>query len=391
MPKAILALNAGSSSLKFGLYEAASSKELRPVARGAIDLGTPPALIAKASGGSVLLEKELPGAGLEELVAELVSWIDREAGGRELAAVGHRIVHGGSRFSDPVLLTPEIIEDVEKLTPLAPLHQPRSVAPIRAMQAVRPNLSQVGCFDTAFHWTMDAAARRFALPRRFEAGGIRRYGFHGLSYEYMALRLGQVAPKLAAGRVVVAHLGNGASLCALKAGRSIDTTMGFSALDGLVMGTRCGAIDPGVLLYLLQEEGFSPAELQHLLYEESGLKGVSGISGDVRTLSESDDPRAREALELFAFRAARETAALAGTLGGLDGLVFTAGIGEHSASVRAAICTRLEWLGARIDRDANEAHAERISSDDSAIDIRVIPTDEEAVIAHHVLSAVGKL
>ena len=385
MPSVVLALNAGSSSLKFGLYEARSSKELRSIARGAVGLGDVPSLTAKAPDGKTLLARELPGGGLEDLIGELLFWAEDQTG-RKVAAVGHRIVHGGSRFSDPVLLTPDVIDEVEKLTPLAPLHQPRSVAPIHAVAAVRANLLQIGCFDTAFHRTMDAMASRYALPRRFETRGIRRYGFHGLSYEYIASRLEQMAPERAAGRIVVAHLGNGASLCALRDGRSVDTTMGFSALDGLVMGTRCGAIDPGVLLYLLQEERLSPAQLQHLLYEESGLLGVSGISSDVRVLSESDDPRAREALELFAFRAAREVAALVNTLGGLDGLVFTAGIGEHSAPIRAAICARLEWLGVKIDHYANEAHEDLISAADSAVEVRVIPADEESMLARHVIS-----
>jgi len=384
MPSAILALNAGSSSLKFGLYEAGSSGVPRSMARGAVGLGNVRSLTAKGPDGKTLLEKELPGRGLEDAIGELLRWADSWTG-QGLVAAGHRIVHGGSRFSEPVPLTPQVIDEVEKLTPLAPLHQPRSIAPIRALTALRPLLPQVGCFDTAFHGTIEATVRRY------EAMGIQSYGFHGLSYEYIASRLRQASPELAAGRVIVAHLGNGASLCALHDGNSVDTTMGFSALDGLVMGTRCGAIDPGVLLYLLQEEGFSPAELQHVLYEESGLLGVSGISSDVRTLSESRDPRAREALELFAFRAAREAAALASTMGGLDGLVFTAGIGEHSASIRSAICSRLTWLGARIDHGANETHAERISAVDSPVDVYVIPTDEEVVIARHVLSAVGKV
>jgi len=389
MPSAILALNAGSSSLKFGLFEADASGEPRSIARGTVGLGDMRSLTARAPDGAALLEKELPGSGLEDLIGELLFWIDGQLGGGKLLAAGHRIVHGGSRFSDPVLLTPQVIDDVEDLTPLAPLHQPRSIAPIRALSALRPHLPQVGCFDTAFHGTIEATVRRYALPRRYEASGIQRYGFHGLSYEYIASRLRQVSPELAAGRVIVAHLGNGASLCALRDGKSVDTTMGFSTLDGLVMGTRCGAIDPGVLLYLLQEEGLSPADLQHLLYRESGLLGVSGISGDVRVLSRSDDPRAREALDLFAFRAARETAALANTLGGLDGLVFTAGIGENSASIRAAICSRLEWLGVKFEPEANEAHAERIGREGSAVDIRVIPTDEEIVVARHAVSVLG--
>jgi acetate kinase len=267
------------------------------------------------------------------------------------------------------------------------LHQPRSLAPIRALTALRPRLLQVGCFDTAFHQTIARMVARIALPREYEAEGVRRYGFHGLSYEYIARRLREISPRLAAGRTVVAHLGNGASLCAMRDGKSVDTTMGFSALDGLVMGTRCGSIDPGVLLYLLQEKGISPDRLEHLLYEESGLLGVSGISADMRTLAASDDPRAREALELFVFRAARETAALANTLDGLECLVFTAGIGENSAPIRSAICAKLEWLGVRIAAAANEAHAELISAPDSAVTVLVIPTDEELVVARCALAA----
>lgn len=389
MTSALLALNAGSSSLKFGLYSADRAQDLRAVARGAIDLGDVRGLRIRGPNGKTLLEKDLPGTDLEALVAELLRWADEHTS-HGLTAVGHRIVHGGRRFSDPVVLTPDVIAQAEELTPLAPLHQPRCLAPIHAVAASRPELLQIGCFDTAFHRTMDRLVTSFALPRRYEAKGIRRYGFHGLSYEYIAERLRQVAPALAAGRVIVAHLGNGASLCALQAGRSVDTTMGFSALDGLVMGTRCGAIDPGVLLYLLQAEGLSPQELQHLLYNESGLLGLSGISGDVRALSESNDTHARQALELFSFRAARETAALANTLGGVDGIVFTAGIGENSASIRAAICAHLEWLGLRLDPHANEANAHRISSKGSAVDVRVIPTDEENVIAQYALSVLKK-
>jgi acetate kinase len=263
------------------------------------------------------------------------------------------------------------------------LHQPRSLAPIRTLAALRADLPQVGCFDTAFHQTIDPIVSRFALPRGYDADGIRRYGFHGLSYEYIAGRLKAMSPALAAKRTIVAHLGNGASLCAMRDGRSFDTTMGFSALDGLVMGTRCGAIDPGVLLYFVLERGIAGDALQHMLYEESGLLGISGISGDMRTLEASDNPHAREAVELFAFRAAREAAALANTLGGLECLVFTAGIGERSASVRKAICERLDWLGVAIDEPSNADHADIISQPDSKVEIRVIATDEESIIARH--------
>ncbi len=261
--------------------------------------------------------------------------------------------------------------------------------PVRAIERIRPGLPQVGCFDTAFHRTIAATVSRIALPRRYEVEGVRRYGFHGLSYEYMAERLGTISPELPAKRTIVAHLGNGASLCAMRAGKSVDTTMGFSALDGLVMGTRCGGIDPGVLLHLLLEEGLTATELQTLLYRQSGLLGVSGISGDVRTLLASGEAAAREALDLFAFRAAREAAALAGTLEGLECLVFTAGIGENAPPIRASICERLAWLGVRIDAEANRRGEALLSTQDSAVEVRIVPTDEESVISRHTLAVLS--
>jgi acetate kinase len=390
MPEAILALNAGSSSVKFGLYEIGTGDALELACRGVLDLGDRPRLTATSGDGGHPVERELPpDAGQGAGFGALMDWIEERLGGESLVAAGHRIVHGGRRFVQPVRLTGEVVDAIETLTPLAPLHQPRSLQPIRAVARLRPQLAQVGCFDTAFHQTMDATVARIALPRRYEAEGVRRYGFHGLSYEYVAGRLAAMSPRLAAGRTIVAHLGNGASLCAMRDGRSVDTTMGFSALDGLVMGTRTGSIDPGVLLYLM-EQGVSHADLQHLLYEESGLLGVSGVSSDMRTLCESDDPHASEAVELFTFRAARETAALAATLGGLDGLVFTAGIGEHSAPVRAAICRRLGWLGVAVDEEANAGHAALISTAESAVEVRVIPTDEEIVVARHALATIRR-
>ncbi|RUV26034.1 MAG: acetate/propionate family kinase [Mesorhizobium sp.] len=383
MRHAILALNAGSSSIKFGLYDLEPSAELQLVSRGTLDLGNAPRLSVKAADGTVQCDRPLAGDARNAGIDALLDWIESELGGRKLVSAGHRIVHGGRDFVEPVRLTPHVIEALDRLTPLAPLHQPRSLAPIRTLAALRPDLPQVGCFDTAFHQTIDPIVSRFALPRRFDEDGIRRYGFHGLSYEYIAGRLKEIAPGLAAKRTIVAHLGNGASLCAMRDGRSVDTTMGFSALDGLVMGTRCGAIDPGVLLYFILERGIAGEALQHMLYEESGLLGISGISGDMRTLQASDDPHAREAVNLFAFRAAREVAALANTLGGLECLVFTAGIGERSAPVRKAICERLHWLGVAIDEPSNGSHAEIISRSDSKVEIRVVATDEERIIARH--------
>ncbi|MCA0048155.1 acetate/propionate family kinase [Mesorhizobium sp. B283B1A] len=384
MRQSILALNAGSSSIKFALYDLASPQDLQLVSRGTLDLGDVPTLRATAVDGTALCDRQLAaGKPRDTAIGEMLNWVQGELGGRKLICAGHRIVHGGSAFIEPVRLTPDIIEAIDRLTPLAPLHQPRSLAPVRAIAALQPDLPQVGCFDTAFHRTIEPLVRRFALPREYEGEGLRRYGFHGLSYEYIAGRLGEISPSLVAKRTIVAHLGNGASLCALRGGKSVDTTMGFSALDGLVMGTRCGSIDPGALLYLLLERGIAADELQTMLYERSGLLGVSGISGDMRTLEASDDPRAHEAMELFAFRAAREAAALANTMGGLECLVFTAGIGERSSPIRKAICGKLTWLGVALDQHANDAHAEIISRPDSKVEIRVVATDEEKIIARH--------
>ena len=384
MSQSILALNAGSSSVKFALYDLGSSDGQLLVSRGTLDLGDAPRLTARAADGTVQYDRQFTadapdGAG----IAEILRLVKGELGGRKLICIGHRIVHGGNKFSKPVRLTPATIEALERLTALAPLHQPRSLAPVRAIAALQPDLPQVGCFDTAFHHTIDPLVRRFALPQKYEREGLRRYGFHGLSYEYIAGRLSEISPALAAKRTIVAHLGNGASLCAVREGKSVDTTMGFSALDGLVMGTRCGAIDPGVLLYFLLERGMAADELQTMLYERSGLLGVSGISGDMRMLEASSDPRAREAIELFAFRAAREAAALANTMGGFECLVFTAGIGERSSSIRKSMCEKLTWLGVALDELANDAHAEIVSRPDSKVEVRVIATDEENVIARH--------
>lgn len=389
MDDAILALNIGSSSVKFGVYDIGDAGEPLTAARGTLEIGKSSRLTVKAADGRPLVERAVRGAGLPAAIGALLDWIEKEFDGRRLVACGHRIVHGGTSFSDPVLLTPDVIDAVDGLAPLAPLHQLRSVAPIRAVSGLRPDLPQVGCFDTAFHRTMQPPASRFALPRPYEEKGIRRFGFHGLSYEYIAGRLDQEGK--ASRRTIVAHLGNGASLCAIRNGRSLDTTMGFSALDGLVMGTRCGTIDPGVLLYLLQHEGMTPDDLQNLLYLESGLVGVSGISGDIRDLEASTYPRAHEAVDLFVFHICREVAALANTLEGLDCLVFTAGIGEHSSIVRKAVCDRLGWLGLEIDDDANARHVPVISTSASAVEASVMPTDEEVVIARHLLTAVGRI
>jgi acetate kinase len=299
-------------------------------------------------------------------------------------------VHGGPDLAEPRLVTAELLATLDRLVPLAPLHEPQSLAAIRAIAKERPELPQVACFDTAFHRGRAAVTRRFALPREYEAAGVERYGFHGLSYEYIAGILPKVAPEIASGKVIVAHLGNGASLCALHDGRSVDTTMSFSALDGVPMGTRCGAIDPGVLIYLMRERGMDAAALEDLLYHRSGLLGVSELSSDMHVLLASKAQGAADAIALFCFRIAREIGALAATLGGVDGLVFTAGIGEHAPEIRRRICERSEWLGVAIDEAANNRGGPRISSDASRVAAFVIPTDEEAMIGSHTLATIDR-
>jgi acetate kinase len=383
----ILALNAGSSSVKFGVFETAQNAPSTALVRGEIEgIGRAPHFMVHDGQGKLVDEQHWDQAQIPDdaaLLKNLLQWIDARFGTDTLAAVGHRVVHGGRDFTKPVLLDDTTLKALDALTPLAPLHQPHSLSPVRAIKALRPGLPQVACFDTAFHHTMSPVASRFALPRDYEAAGVRRYGFHGLSYEYIARTLRETAPKLVAGNVIVAHLGNGASLCAMQDGRSVDTTMGFTALDGLVMGTRCGTLDPGVILYMLQEQRLDAAAIEDILYKRSGLLGVSGSSSDMRDLIGRPDSHAREAVELFVFRIAREAAALVGTLGGLDGFVFTAGIGEHAPEIRAAVCDRLAWLGVLMDPDANALHKDRISARHSRVDVRVIPTDEESTIFHH--------
>ena len=382
MAGAVLALNAGSSSLKFALFDPA----LQPLVRGAITgIGGQAQFRATAGLDRLLDEACWPGRAHEDFLEKLLSWITDHAGGRNLAAVGHRIVHGGLGFTAPVRLDASVLAALEKLTPLAPLHQPHNLSPARALMALKPDLPQICCFDTAFHATMTPTARRFGLPRSLEETGVKRYGFHGLSYEYIAARLRQVAPGQAAGRIIVAHLGSGASLCALRSGLSVDTTMSMTALDGLVMGTRVGAFDSGALLYLMRQ-GMSVDEMESMLYLRAGLLGVSGLSGDMRMLLASDSPEAGEAVELFVFRAVREIGALAASLGGLDGLVFTAGIGENSAIIRRRICDGCAWLGVTIDQSANQSHALSISTAGSRVPAWVIPTDEEHTIARQTVS-----
>jgi acetate kinase len=330
-----------------------------------------------------------PPATPAEALLGLMPWLRDRLGGRAVAALGHRVVHGGPRHTAPARVTPALLDELAALESLAPLHQPHNLAPIRATLAKAPALPQVACFDTAFHHTMPAVAQAFAIPYALAEKGVRRYGFHGLSYEYIASRLPDLAPELAGGRVVVAHLGNGASLCALQAGRSIATTMGFSALDGLPMGTRCGELDPAVVLHLLRQEGMTPAAVEDLLYRRSGMLGLSGVSSDFRDLLASPEPRARFALELFVHRVARGVGALAAALGGLDGIVFTAGVGENAAPIRAAVCDACRWLGVDLDPEANAAHGPRISRPGGRVAVHVIPTDENLMIARHTRAVVA--
>lgn len=392
MADAVLTFNAGSSSIKFSLFELESAESIKLVAKGEVEEieGDAPHFFARDAQGSPLAERTWAGATeFPELLGTLVQWAEDHLGDDRLIAAGHRIVHGGPDHTRPERVTRDLLADLEKLTPLAPLHEPHNLAPIRALLAARPDLPQVACFDTAFHHSMPRVATRFALPREYEAENVRRYGFHGLSYEYIAARLRVLAPHLAESRVIAAHLGNGASLCAMKAGRSVDTTMGFTALDGLMMGTRCGNLDPGVILYLEQQRGLDTKQVEDILYRRSGLLGVSGIGSDMRTLEASNDPRAKEAIDLFVYRIVREIGALTSSLGGLDALVFTAGIGEHSAQIRARVCAGLEWLGVKPDLEANHRNAINIGDKQSRVSVWAIPTDEEAMIARHTRDTVG--
>jgi acetate kinase len=387
MASDILTLNAGSSSLKFSLWQAGTSMELQEFFRGEIEkIGIAPHLSAREPDGRTVVDDGFDGAGAklshEDLLRELFAWLSQQRRGG-FKAIGHRVVHGGATFTAPVRIDDDVMGQLSKLEPLAPLHQPHNLSGIRICAALQPRVPQIACFDTAFHRTMDTVTRRLGLPRAYEEEGVQRYGFHGLSYEFIAQQLRAIDPDLANGRVIVAHLGNGASLCAMHDGRSVDTTMSFTALDGLLMGTRPGALDPGAVTYLMRERTMSAAEIEDLLYHRSGLLGISGISSDMRILLASNDSRAREAVELFVFRAAREIGALTASLGGLDGLVFTAGIGEHASEIRSRVCARCAWLGVILDERANGAGQVRISTDASRVRIYVIPTDEERMIAGH--------
>lgn len=390
MQRLILAVNAGSSSIKFQAFAADHASLERRVAGQLDGIGSQPRLVIKTGAGNLLKEQSFTTGEIAsvETAEELIgAWLEGAeaiaAIGGPLDAVGHRVVHGGADFAGPARIDDPVLARITALTPLAPLHQPKNLAPIHAWRRRQPNLPQVACFDTAFHRGHGDLADRFAIPEALYREGVRRYGFHGLSYEFIAQRLQELAPEIAAGRVIVAHLGNGCSLCALKGGRSIDSTMSFTALDGIPMGTRPGAIDPGIVLYLMREKGMDAAAIERFLYHECGLKGLSGISNDVRVLESSEDPKARLALDHFVYRIAKEMGALAAVLGGIDALVFTAGIGENGAALRREIVAAGAWLGLGLDHAANQARAFDMSEKGAGARCLVIPTDEERMIARH--------
>jgi acetate kinase len=385
----ILVVNAGSSSVKFQIFSVEGEGKLKRLIKGQMDgIGSRPRLRASGADSDPLADRAYPIEAVPDVPAAMGiagGWLRDELRISPMA-VGHRVVHGGPDHDRPVLIDHGVVARLERFVALAPLHQPHNLAPIRSLLANFPALPQVACFDTAFHRTHDAVADYYAIPHQLHAEGVRRYGFHGLSYEYVAKTLPQVAPETAKGRVIVAHLGSGASMCALKGGRSIESTMGFTALDGLPMGTRPGQIDPGVLLYLISEKGMSASNAQNFLYRDCGLKGLSGISNDMRELEASEDPKAKLAVDYFVYRIGLNAGMLAAALQGLDAFVFTAGIGENSVRIRARIADQLRWLGVTLDEAENSRHARLISRSDSRIPVYVIPTDEELMIAQHTLS-----
>jgi acetate kinase len=384
----ILVINSGSSSIKFQAFSV-DGNTLDPIAGGKLEeLYTAPRLLAKRHDGEVIEDRRWPaGERLvhDDAIAFLFDWLRAHAGGATLVAVGHRVVHGGDRYGEPVRVDAEVLAALESLIPLAPLHQPHNLAAIRSITARNPLVPQIACFDTAFHHTQPAVATRYALPPEITSRGVRRYGFHGLSYEYVASVLPQYSERAARGKTVVLHLGNGASMTALDRCRSVASTMGFTAVEGLVMGTRSGSLDPGVVLWMIEEAQMDAHAISSLLYKRSGLLGVSGISSDMRTLLASDAPAAADAVDLFCYRISRELGSLAAALGGLDAIVFTAGIGEYAAPVRERVCRAAAWLGVSLDAGANVRHGPRISDAQSAVEVWVIPTNEELMIARHTL------
>jgi acetate kinase len=381
----ILVLNAGSSSIKFSVFETATDRSLFAGAHGQVEgIGTSAHLEVSDPQGRKLAAQSLAADGHPGAISAIHEWfaahIGSEAG---FSGVGHRVVHGGLTYFEPVLIDDKILSDLSDLIPLAPLHQPHNMSAIRAVALAAPKVPQVACFDTAFHHGQPAIAQEFALPREYAAKGVRGYGFHGLSYEYIVSALPGVAPGCVNGKLVVAHLGNGASMCAIEKGRSIATTMGFTAVDGLPMGTRTGSLDPGVILYLLEHERMDAQAIEQLIYDRSGLLGVSGISSDMRTLLASSSPSAKEAIDLFVYRIGRELGSLVAALGGLDAIIFTAGIGEHAAQIRARVCHDARWLGVELDADANAGNGPLISARTSKVSAWVVPTDENLMIARH--------
>jgi acetate kinase len=389
----VVTLNAGSSSIKFALFEAEEA-EVSALAVGLVEtVGEQRRIAIRDGAGSTIHEAtwtgEADAAFHTDALSRVLAWRQTAFADARVLAAGHRVVHGGVDYAAPVIVTDAVMRDLQALVPLAPLHQPHNIAGILAARAAWQDVPQVACFDTAFHRGHPFVNDVFALPRRFYDEGVRRYGFHGLSYEYVTQRLRKIAPHHAAGRVVIAHLGNGASMCAIRDGLSIASSMGFTALDGLPMGTRSGQLDPGVLLYLMQEKGMSAAAVSDLLYRESGLKGLSGVSHDMRELEASDKPEAKQAIEYFVFRIRRELGGLAAVLQGLDAIVFCGGIGEHAWRVRERVLEGMEWIGVELDRDANRVGAQVISADRSRVRVFVIPTNEEAMIARHTVAAMA--
>lgn len=388
----VIAVNSGSSSLKFAAYPASGDASSPLITGKVAGIGRDPVLIARDDNGTIeatgALQSIPDDADHRWIVGELLQRLQTRFSNLNPVAAGHRVVHGGRRFDGPVLIDAEIRKELEDLVPLAPLHQPHNLAAVDAITEIAPGISQVACFDTSFHRSQPRLAQLYGLPRQLTDEGFIRYGFHGLSYEYIASRLPDTLGSRGDGRIVVAHLGNGASMCAMKAGKSVATTMGFTALEGLLMGRRCGSLDPGIVLDLIERQDMTPADVRRLLYRESGLLGVSGISNNMQQLEASDDAHAREAIELFCYRAAREIGSLAAALGGLDALVFTAGIGENSALVRRRICEHSDWLGVALSPSANETNKRWISSTASAVDVCIIPTNEEAVIANATLALI---
>jgi acetate kinase len=385
-----LVLNAGSSSLKFCLFERPERASWRLGARGQIEgIGTSPRLSVKNADGERIADEDVSVQDGHQAVEALAAWLRSNYGGSRVLGIGHRVVHGGARFTGPTIVNPEVLDQLRELMPLAPLHQPYNLAAIEAAAERLPNVPQVACFDTSFHRGQPAVAELIPLPRDLREQGLQRYGFHGLSYEYIASVLPEVAPEIAYGRVIVAHLGSGASLCALKNRKSVDSTLGFTALDGLCMGTRPGTLDPGVVLHLFQGLNLTTKEVETLLYKKSGLLGISGISNDMRDLLGRREPAAHLAVDYFVYRVAKEIGALTAVLGGIQGLVFTAGIGENSPEIRERICHASAWLGIKLDESANSKGSSQISSTDSRVPVWVIPTNEELMIARHTGSLLG--